>query len=38
MIPVLQVRGDDVDDPTTFLVNFDDDIARYLVIFGLISC
>ncbi|XP_020600141.1 protein PAF1 homolog [Phalaenopsis equestris] len=24
------VRGDDVDDPTTFLVNFDDHVARYL--------
>ncbi|PKU86137.1 protein PAF1 homolog [Dendrobium catenatum] len=24
------VRGDDVDDPSTFLVNFDDDVARYL--------
>ncbi|KAK1304520.1 hypothetical protein QJS10_CPB11g01805 [Acorus calamus] len=24
------VRGDDADDPTTYLVNFDDDAARYL--------
>ena len=26
-----QVRGDDADDPTTYLVSFDDTEARYLV-------
>ena len=26
-----QVRGDDVHDPTTYLVSFDDDEARYAV-------
>lgn len=26
-----QVRGDDVHDPTTYLVSFDEDGARYAV-------
>lgn len=29
---LIQVRGDDVDDPNTYLVTFDDKAARYLVI------
>lgn len=28
---MVQVRGDDKDDPTTYLVTFDDDGAKYLV-------
>lgn len=31
MKSVEQVRGDDADDPTTFFVSFDDDVARYVV-------
>lgn len=26
-----QVQGDDADDPSTYLVSFDDDVARYVV-------
>jgi hypothetical protein len=28
---MIQVRGDDKQDPTTYLVAFDDDSAKYLV-------
>lgn len=29
--PFSQVRGDDANDPTTFLVSFDEGEARYVV-------
>lgn len=31
LLSIQQVRGDDADDPTTYLVSFDDDEARYVV-------
>lgn len=31
LINVQQVRGDDADDPTTYLVSFDEHEARYVV-------
>lgn len=30
-LKLIQVMGDDVDDPNTYLVTFDDKAARYLV-------
>lgn len=33
----MQVRGDNVDDPTTYLVSFDDAEARYVVFICLAS-
>lgn len=31
LLSIQQVRGDDADDPTSYLVSFDDDEARYVV-------
>lgn len=37
LMTLQQVRGDNVDDPTTYLVSFDDAEARYVVFISLVS-